>query len=494
MLFHSLDFLLFFPAVAAVYFLLPGRVRYLWLLVASYYFYMGWNPQYALLIAFSTAVTYGSGLALERAGSVRQKKSVVFVSFFLNLGLLVCFKYFDFLLANVNRVGLLLHVPPIQKPFDVLLPVGISFYTFQALGYTMDVYRGEIRAEKNPLRYALFVSFFPQLVAGPIERSGNLLVQLRNVPQTVKFDYERVTGGLTLMLWGYFQKLVIADRLAIMVDRVFADYYLYQSTPLLAGAVGFSLQIYCDFASYSLIAIGAAKVFGFSLMENFNTPYFAVNIQDFWRRWHVSLSTWFRDYLYIPLGGSRCPKLRRYGNLLITFLISGLWHGASWSYVAWGGIHALYQILEKELSPAVESFNMAFHVKINSFSYRFGQSLLTFFLTVCAWVFFRAESIRTALAYLWRILTRVDWWSWFDGSWYIWGMDRQETHVLLFGLFVLFLVDLVRYKRGQQFDAFLKEQCLWFRWIVLLILLFATLIFGVYGIDVTQIQFLYFQF
>ncbi len=458
MLFHSLDFLLFFPAVAAVYFLLPGRVRYLWLLVASYYFYMGWNPQYALLIAFSTAVTYGSGLALERAGSVRQKKSVVFVSFFLNLGLLVCFKYFDFLLANVNRVGLLLHVPPIQKPFDVLLPVGISFYTFQALGYTMDVYRGEIRAEKNPLRYALFVSFFPQLVAGPIERSGNLLVQLRNVPQTVKFDYERVTGGLTLMLWGYFQKLVIADRLAIMVDRVFADYYLYQSTPLLAGAVGFSLQIYCDFASYSLIAIGAAKVFGFSLMENFNTPYFAVNIQDFWRRWHVSLSTWFRDYLYIPLGGSRCPKLRRYGNLLITFLISGLWHGASWSYVAWGGIHALYQILEKELSPAVERFNMAFHVKINSFSYRFGQSLLTFFLTVCAWVFFRAESIRTALAYLWRILTRVDWWSWFDGSWYIWAMARQASQGLLFGVIVSVLENLVRYKRGQQFAAFLKSQ------------------------------------
>ena len=342
MLFNSMSFLIFFPAVLAVYFLLPaslwqGGARRYWLLVASYYFYMSWNPRYALLMAFSTLVTYVSGLALAALGPdapAGRRKLVVAASFIINIGILIGFKYFDFLLDNVNAALGVFGIQAVEKPFDVILPVGISFYTFQALSYTVDVYRGDVQAERNVFNYALFVSFFPQLVAGPIERSGNLLKQLNTVPQTVKLDYRRITNGLTIMLWGFFLKMVIADRLAVMVDRIFGEYYLYQSTALVAAAVGFAFQIYCDFASYSTIAIGAAQVMGFTLMENFNTPYFAVSIKDFWRRWHISLSTWFRDYLYIPMGGNRCPKLRQKFNLMVTFLVSGLWHGASWNYVA----------------------------------------------------------------------------------------------------------------------------------------------------------------
>ena len=465
--------------------------------MASYYFYMSWNPRYALLMAFSTLVTYVSGLALVALGPdapAGRRKLVVAASFIINIGILIGFKYFDFLLDNVNAALGIFGIQAVEKPFDVILPVGISFYTFQALSYTVDVYRGDVQAERNVFNYALFVSFFPQLVAGPIERSGNLLKQLNTVPQTVKLEYRRITNGLTIMLWGFFLKMVIADRLAVMVDRIFGEYYLYQSTALIAAAVGFAFQIYCDFASYSTIAIGAAQVMGFTLMENFNTPYFAVSIKDFWRRWHISLSTWFRDYLYIPLGGNRCPKLRQKFNLMVTFLVSGLWHGASWNYVAWGFIHGFYQLVGAWTRPFKESFNRRFAVKTESFSYRLGQILVTFILTDIAWVFFRAETLGDAVRYLRRIVTQVDWWSFMDGSWYIWGMDRGDTAVLLFGLFCLFLTDLVRYRLKLRLDGFLEEQCLWFRWTVLLTLLFATLIFGVYGIDVTQIQFLYFQF
>lgn len=489
-----MHFLLFFPVVTICYYIIPAGLRYLWLLGASYYFYMSWNPRYALLIALSTVTTYLSGIFLEQAADDGKKKWIAAGSFIVNLGILIGFKYFDFLLDNLNFILLRLHISMIKKPFDAMLPVGISFYTFQALGYTADVYRGKIRAEKNLFRYALFVSFFPQLVAGPIERSENLLSQLQTVPQTIRPDYERIVGGLILMLWGFFQKLVIADRLAVMIDRIFGEYYLYQSAALLAAAIGFAFQIYCDFASYSTIAIGAAQVMGFSLMENFHAPYFAESIQDFWRRWHISLSTWFRDYLYIPLGGNRCGRLRSYCNRMATFLVSGLWHGANWTFVVWGGLHGFYQIAGDMTKPLRKRAASMLGLKPDSFSHHLGKMIVTFVLTDIAWIFFRAESIRAAVKYIWRIAVQFDWWSFMDGSWYIWGMDRQETHVLVFGLLMLFLVDLLLEKKQLRLDRFLADQELWFRWAVLLILLFSVLIFGKYGPDVSQIQFLYFQF
>lgn len=335
MLFNSYSFMLFFPIAVAVYYFIPKRTRYLWLLAASYFFYMSWNPQYVVLIFASTVLTYGAARIMARWPLY--KKQVMVASLVVNFALLLFFKYFTFLLDNLNHLLALVHISMIQKTFDLLLPVGISFYTFQAVGYLIDVYRGEIKAETNFFYYALFVSFFPQLVAGPIERSKNLLPQMRDVADIDVWDYERITQGAVLMLWGYFMKMVIADRAAIFVDRVYDYYWMYGSIECILAAILFSFQIYCDFAGYSMIALGAAQVMGFQLMENFNAPYFSTSVQDFWRRWHISLSAWFRDYLYIPLGGSRLSRSRKYVNLVTTFLVSGLWHGASWNFVFWGG-------------------------------------------------------------------------------------------------------------------------------------------------------------
>lgn len=262
------------------------------------------------------------------------KKCGLGISITSNLMILFFFKYFDFVISNINSILYTLNIEIFEPAFDVILPVGISFYIFQAIGYIIDVYRGEIRAEKNFFKYALFVSFFPQLVAGPIERSKNLLHQI-DVPQ--KFSFERMREGLLVMLWGYFLKIVIADRIAIFVDKVYGNYMLYEGIYLSVASILFAFQIYCDFAGYSIIAIGVAKILGFQLMENFNAPYLAQSVSDFWRRWHISLSSWFRDYVYIPLGGNRRGKGKRYVNLLVVFIISGLWHGANWNFVVWGG-------------------------------------------------------------------------------------------------------------------------------------------------------------
>lgn len=365
MLFNSIEFLLFFPIVLLVYFVLPSRIRYFWLLIASYYFYMCWNPVYILLIVISTVITYLCGRIVgafrEKSGLTekqkkRRMKLVMAASFLVNAGLLIYFKYTNFFIDCLNRVLGTLKMEKLTQ-LDILLPVGISFFTFQALGYTIDVYRGEVKAEKNLFKYALFVSFFPQLVAGPIERSKNLLGQIREEPSRRLWNYQRVTSGLIIMLWGFFMKLVIADRAAILVDTVFDGYESYQMTGLVLGVVIFTVQIYCDFAGYSTIATGTARVLGFELMENFNTPFLAESVADFWRRWHISLGTWFRDYLYIPLGGSRCGKWKRYRNILITFGVSGLWHGANFTYVIWGLLHGFYQMAEKELGPIIKKMN-----------------------------------------------------------------------------------------------------------------------------------------
>lgn len=492
MLFNSYDFMIFFPIVILIYFIVPRKARYIWLLVASYYFYMGWNPKYALLIAISTIITYMSGRLLDKAESHR--KWIVAGSFITNIGILVFFKYFDFLLGNLNAALGALGITALDKPFDVLLPVGISFYTFQALSYTMDVYRGEIPAEKNILRYALFVSFFPQLVAGPIERSKNLLSQVAHVEEINLWDYERVTRGFMLMLWGFFQKMVIADRVAILVDTVYDSYWMYGSIELILATVLFAVQIYCDFSSYSTIAIGAARVMGFRLMENFNTPYFARSIKEFWQRWHISLSTWFRDYLYIPLGGNRCSRLRRYFNLMVTFLVSGLWHGASWSFIAWGGLHGFYQIIVDILRPWKKKLIERYQMKAESFSYKLGQAFITFVLVDFAWIFFRMNSLKYSLQFIGRIFTQWDPWVLFDKSLYNLGLSQQEMSIAFFAVMILILIDLVHYLRGKALDEALAGQCLWFRWGALLFLLSYIIVFGIYGPAFEAKQFIYFQF
>lgn len=502
MIFNSIDFLVFFPIVLFIYFVLPAKVRYLWLLVASYYFYMCWNPIYLILIILSTIITYLCGRFVgalkekedaDKASKKKRMKVIIAISFFVNIGLLVYFKYTNFLVDSVNVVLEMVNLERVQN-FDILLPVGISFYTFQALGYTIDVYRGDIKAEKNLFKYALFVSFFPQLVAGPIERSENLLRQIREESMHKLWNYQRITSGLITMLWGFFMKVVIADRAAILVDTVFEGYESYQMVGLAIGAIAFAIQIYCDFAGYSAIALGSAKVLGFELMENFNAPYYAESVVDFWHRWHISLSTWFRDYLYIPLGGSRCSKAKKYRNLLITFGVSGLWHGANWSYVVWGMLHGIYQILEKELTPFIKRINEKCHTRTDSFGYRFCKGLITFILIDFAWIFFRADSMHQAVHYIQRMFIYHDWWSLFDQSIYQLGLDSVEMHILIFGVLALLVVDALKYVKDESFAGFLERQWIVFRWGVLLGLLFACVVFGCYGIGFDSAQFIYFQF
>lgn len=494
MLFNSFDFLLFFPIVVLMYFIMPKKVRYIWLLISSYYFYMCWNAKYAILIAISTVITWVSGLLLSRQTMKATKYVTIAVSFAVNLSILFFFKYYDFALENINRILSFANVGILSNPFDFLLPVGISFYTFQALSYTVDVYRGEIKAEKNPLRYALFVSFFPQLVAGPIERSKNLLTQLQEIHTIKVWNYDRIVKGLIMMVWGLFQKMVLADRLSILADTVFESANALGTVELVIGAVAFALQIYCDFGGYSTIAIGAAKVMGFELMENFNTPYFATGIQDFWRRWHISLSSWFRDYLYIPLGGSRCSRFRKYCNLMITFLVSGLWHGAAWNYVVWGGLHGVYQILEDLSKPVREKVTAKLHVDTKAFSHKFGQILITFFLTTFAWIFFRAESLSQAGAYIVRMFTKWNPWVFFDEGLLKLGLDKMELNILVLALAALLLTDILQYVKKLSLAEFLMKQGWWFRFAVLIVLILSVFVFGKYGVEFDSAQFIYFDF
>ena len=491
MLFNSTEFMIFFPITLILYWIFPKKYRYICLFIASYTFYMFWNPKYALLMGTSTIVTFLSGVLIEK---LKYKRTVVAFSFIINLAILIFFKYFDFLLQNINIVLSAVNIQLINKPFDIILPVGISFYTFQALSYTIDVYRGEIKPEKNIIKYALFVSFFPQLVAGPIERSKNLLIQMENLEKIKRFDYDRITEGLTLMLFGYFQKMVIADRAAILVDTVFNGYYEYNSMALILAAVFFAIQIYCDFGSYSLIAIGTAKVMGINLMDNFNTPYFSRSIKEFWGRWHISLSTWFRDYLYIPLGGNRCSNIRKSFNILVTFLVSGLWHGANFTFIAWGAIHGIFHIIEEQLKHIKEKYLNRFKIKTNAFSFALIEIIITFIIVDLAWIFFRAETIHDAIHYIKRIFTRIDLWTLFDGTLYSLGLDVFEMNILIIALFILISFDLINYIRKESIFVFLSKQNLYFRWFVMLFLIFYIIVYGKYGAGFDPKQFIYFQF
>ena len=493
MLFNSVDFLVFFPIVALVYFLIPQRVKYLWLLAASYYFYMSWNPRYALLMLVSTLTTWGCGLLLAACGKKAGKWGLG-GCIAVNLGILFLFKYYVFAAASVEKAFGLFHISLRMPAFDVLLPVGISFYTFQALGYVLDVWRGEIPAERNFLRYALFVSFFPQLVAGPIERSKNLMSQIyeRHV-----FDPERVKDGLLLMGWGFFQKLVIADRIAILVTDVYDNYTEYSGLQILLATVLFAFQIYCDFGGYSDIAVGAARVMGFTLTKNFKSPYYAVTVSEFWRSWHVSLTTWFRDYVYIPLGGNRCGRLKKYRNLLVTFAVSGLWHGARWSFVAWGALNGLYQVAGDLTRPLRAGLYRRLHVRTDCASFRLVQRIGTFLLVDFAWLFFRAEGFGIALRMLRHSIAHLDFLSFFSPDTLL-GIDTMALSeknfcVMLAGLVLLMWVDWLK-RRKVDLKGMLARQNIWFRWLVYYGLIFAVLILGIYGPEYDASTFIYFQF
>lgn len=498
MLFNSLDFIIFLPIVALIYFIIPNKVKYLWLLIASYYFYMCWNAKYALLILFSTVITYASGLLIQKVKCLqvdydrrqRCKKIVVALSFILNLGILFYFKYINFAIDIVSRLFAKIHIELSVPSFDIILPVGISFYTFQALSYTMDVYRDEIHAEKNFFRYALFVSFFPQLVAGPIERSKSLLKQLA-VPK--RFDFNAAREGFLLMLWGFFLKIVLADRIALFVDTVYGDYITYSGWYLILATVLFAIQIYCDFYGYSVIAMGAAKVVGITLTENFDAPYLSTSVAGFWRKWHTSLTSWFRDYLYIPLGGNRKGKLRKYINNMVVFLVSGLWHGAHYSYVAWGGLNGLYQVAGDLLKPIRDKLVLVMHLNRASLGHKLMQVIGTFILVDFSWVFFRAKGIREAFDIVKSMISVKNPWVLFDESIYHCGLDVKNFWLMVVCIGVLLFADFCKYKNIKIHEVIMRQDY-WFRWLFITFAVDAILLFGMWGPSFNQANFIYFQF
>ncbi len=486
MSFNSIHFLIFFPVVAAIYFILPFRYRWIWLLGASYYFYMSWRPEYALLLIISTLVDYVAGRAIFASRNQARRRVFLMMSLAANFGLLFVFKYFNFFNGALRDLCAWLHLPYAVPGVDVLLPVGISFYTFQTLSYTFEVYLGRKEAETHLGIFALYVVYFPQLVAGPIERPQRLLPQLK---QDRVFDYDRVTRGLRLMLWGMFKKVVIADRLAIVVNQVYGQPADYGGLALVAGTVFFAFQIYCDFSGYSDIAIGAARVMGVHLMKNFDRPYLAQSIREFWGRWHISLSTWFRDYVYIPLGGNRRGFKQWQWNILLTFVLSGLWHGANWTFIVWGGLHGFYYL--------VSSWTAGFRARVIRACRleRFpgllrGLSVVTTFTLVClSWIFFRADTLGDAFFIIFRIGQGITSPLVFDlkQPGYI-GLPLTEF-IFSLGLILLLMAVQVLQGRGPVQDLFCRQPA-WVRWPVYMALALIIMNLGISE----EIPFIYFQF
>ena len=498
MLFNSIKFVIFFPIVILVHYVLPKRIRHIWLLLASYYFYMSWNAGYGLLMLYTTAVTYFAALLLEktdRSGlpaekTAKRKKGILTAAIVLVLLLLGYFKYFNFACDMLNRlfgvIGLNISIPQ----FDILLPIGISFFTFQGIGYVIDVYRKNTEAEHDFLHYALFVSFFPQLVAGPIERSRNLLRQLK-APRKLTFDMAR--EGILLLLWGYFLKIVIADRIAVFVDTVFNNYTQYTGWYLVVAIPLVAVQIYCDFYGYSVLAMGTAKFMGIDLMENFNAPFFSMSIREFWSRWHISFGTWLRDYVYFPLGGSRKGKPRKYLNIMIVLFVSGLWHGASLTYVVWGLIFGLCQVIGTVTRPFRDRMLTRLRLHKESLGYKIGAIVIVFILSDLLWVFFRAGTIDNAIGIFRNMFSFSNPWILFDGSLYTCGLNQQNFSLMLVCIAILFCADLCKY-RGIEIRKVILRQDYLFRWIFITVAVVFILVFGIWGPGYIEQNFVYFQF
>lgn len=383
MLFNSMHFIIFFAVVSVLYYLLEHNYRWILLLVASYFFYMAWRPELIVLIVFSSFINYTAAICIEKYST---KKSLI-IALIIDLGLLFTFKYLVFINNSFKWLYELIGKQYPINDFNIILPMGISFYTFQGMGYVIDVYRKEYKAEKNFFKFSLFITFFPQLVAGPIERADKLLNQLF---EKHRWDAVNISTGLKYMLIGYFKKIVIADRAAVLVNTVYNSPQYNNGIAFIVATVFFAFQIYGDFSGYSDIAKGCAKVLGIDLIQNFNRPYFATSIKDFWRRWHISLSTWFKDYLYIPLGGNRCSKLKRDMNLLTTFCISGLWHGANWTFLLWGFLHGIYQVIENHIFRSSKRKTQNMLLLVATLPFRW---VITLVIVIVTWIPFRANSI-----------------------------------------------------------------------------------------------------
>ena len=489
MLFNSLDFAIFFPIVFVLYWLVSQKLllRNSLILVASYVFYGWWDWRFLFLIAISSFVDFYIGQKLYKTEGLKKRKQLLFASLIVNLGLLVYFKYTNFFIDTFVDSFRLFGKELEVSTLNIILPVGISFYTFQTLSYTIDIYRKQLEPTKDWLPFFAFVSFFPQLVAGPIERASHLLPQFY---KTYKFNYDQVKSGLLLVAFGLFKKMVIADRAALLVNEVYNNPGNYQGVETILATILFAFQIYCDFSGYSDIAIGIARTMGFDLMKNFDSPYLSKSITEFWRRWHISLSTWFRDYVYIPLGGSRNGTYKTYFNLFAVFLVSGLWHGAAMTFIVWGALHGVIIVLEKASFKMRKSAFSFLGLERNTISNKLFFILVTFSIVCFAWVFFRANSFMDAKTIIISFFNN-NLYELFGDKLYLIGLKQNEFFVLVLSIIGLVLFEWNHKKSNMVY--LLNRQSLVFRWFFYFsIVLFITL-FGVYGNDVTT-EFIYFQF
>jgi len=484
MLFNSVEFFIFLPLVIIIYLLLPQKARVYFLLIASYFFYASWSYEYLVLIIFTTITSFFAGLRIAKSDKKWIKRVYLANVLIINLGILFVFKYFNFFNGALSDIYSLFDVQYEGFFLNVLLPVGISFYTFQALSYCIDIYRGQTAIENNLVRFSLYVSFFPQLVAGPIERSRHLLPQLKTFKS---LDYKNVSTGFKLILWGLFTKVVIADRLALVVNTVYNDVYAYSGISYLIATFFFTYQIYLDFSGYSNIAIGVAKLFNIDLMENFRRPYFSKSITEFWGRWHISLSTWFKDYLYIPLGGNRVSKSRWIFNTLVVFVVSGFWHGANYTFLIWGGIHGIMLVIEKlfygrkikDIKPGITLSNV-------------WKWMITYSIVIFAWIFFRANNVQDAIYIIKHLfdlnLTDFKMLATSGGTSHLLGISTYDFILSIFLISLFLLINFNVRKKGLVNS--INSLPFYVRWFLYIIITIIILWFGKFGFN----EFIYFQF
>lgn len=488
MLFNSIEFAIFFPIVTILYFLIPSKYRWILLLLASCVFYMAFVPIYIFILIITICIDYFMGIKIEDTHLEQKRKRYLIYSVISTCLVLFIFKYFNFFNSNFTGIFNLFHIKYSIKAINIILPIGLSFHTFQSLSYVIEVYRKHQKAERHFGIYSLYVMFYPQLVAGPIERPQNLLHQFR---EKHDFDYARVVSGLRLMAWGLFQKIVIADRLAIIVNQVYANPKEFNGFSLFLAALLFAFQLYCDFAGYSDIAIGSARVMGFNLMKNFNLPYLSQSISEFWKRWHISLSTWFKDYLYIPMGGNRVSKLRWQWNLFFTFLISGLWHGANWTYIIWGALHGFFIVLSIWTRPLRKFIIKILGLNEKGWPLKFFKIMFTFSLVAFAWIFFRADTIYEAWYIIQRIcseLLTIFSINQIKAGLNSFGLSNFELFLTFAALAMLIIVRLLQSK--VVISEVFNRQSTIVRWTCYYAFVIYFLLFGIFG----QNNFIYFQF
>lgn len=490
MAFHSFQYLLFFLIVYSIYIALPNKLRYIWLLAASYFFYYCANVRYIPLLLAITLLAWLSGIGIAQAqchSKTILAKQLLVLTIILDLCILCYFKYTGFLLNNLKHFTTLFQTDTLTAIENILPPLGISFILFQSVSYTVDVYRQTITAERNVVKFAFYLAFFPKLASGPIERAETILDQLRS---PIHLHLPDLKEGLSLILMGLFLKLVLADNIASVISPVFASWQDYSGLQIALAVVLFAFQIYGDFGGYSYIALGSARMLGFHLSNNFEAPYHAESVSEFWTRWHITLNNWLRDYLYIPLGGNRKGTLRKYVNTMVVFLLSGLWHGAEWSFVIWGGLNGLYIIAENIMKKA------GGHDKpvTNRFSTHLRRRIITFLLVDFAWLFFCMPDMPSAFGMIRHAITQPGIRELFNLGFLDLFPDIKTFAVITLSLLILLWTDTIIYREKMSYTTFFFRQSSSFRWLISIVALCIIIFFGAYGDTYEQTQFIYFQF